>query len=271
MQAALNLLKPIYQPFGEDIFCFGKKFLVWTIVSRNIKIKYRGSILGLLWTLITPLAMTCVYYFVFKVILQVRIPNHLIFILLGVLTWNYISQTILEGMESIVGNIGLISKVPIPLQVFPLVGSLTNLVTLLLATPILLGASLFSGLTPSATFTLIPLYGAFLFLTVYSLALILAVLFIKLRDLRHIMGILLQIWFYATPVIYDEKMIPEKYSWVLYLNPFGCLFSDLHSIWIYHQWPTFQHLSAAFSWTVGLLLLAVFVQKQLGRGMVEEI
>jgi ABC-type polysaccharide/polyol phosphate export permease len=271
MQEALKVLRPIYQPFNADIFCTGKKFLVFNLVTRNLKVKYHRSILGIFWTLLTPLAMTAVYYFVFKIVLQIQIPHHLVFILSGMLVWNFIGQTLMEGMESIAGNLGLLTKVPIPIQVFPFVGALTNLVTLILAFPILLGTALLSHVPLSSSFLLFSVYMVMIFLMTYSFSLILAILFVQLRDLRHVIGIFLQIWFYATPVIYDERMIPEKYSWVLYLNPYGFAFSDIHTMWIQGGWPSLSHFYITLGWTAIAVLSAAALHSTLSKGLVERI
>lgn len=215
--------------------------------------------------------MSAVYYFVFKVVLNVQIPHHLIFILTGVLSWNFLAQSISEGMESIVGNIGLVTKVPMPLQVFAYVGCITNFVTYFLALPVLLGAAALSGVGFHSSLLALPFYGLCLFLMTYGISLTLSLFFILFRDLKHIMGIVLQVWFYATPIIYDESMIPEKYRWVLYLNPFGQLFSDLHSIWIRGTWPAPDHFLIVGAWTLAAVLVAAFVQKSMARGLVEQI
>lgn len=271
MESSLKIFRPFYHPLGADLFCFGKKFLVFTLVSRNLKIKYRDSIFGLLWTLLTPLAITAVYYFVFKIVLNIQIPHQLIFILSGVLTWSYISQSINEGLESIVGSIGIITKVPIPLQVFPFVVSVTNMVTFLISLIVLWGASYFSGIRLNSAVLILPIYGLALFLITYGFSHILALLFVRLRDLRHLTGILLQIWFYATPVIYDESMIPKKYNWVIYLNPFGYIFVDIHSIWIRQSWPAFRHLWVIGGWAILMTTLSAWFQKNYSRGLVEQI
>lgn len=265
------LESPVLRPFGVDLFCLGKKFLVFNLVSRNIKTKYRRSVLGLFWTFLSPLAMAAVYYFVFKVVLRVQMEHYLIFILAGVLPWSFFSQTVLEGMESIVGNWGLVSKVPVPLQIFPYVGSLTNLVTLALATPILIGAALISGVSLGPSLVLLPAYFLALFLISYCFSLILAVAFVFFRDLRHLMGIILQLWFYGTPVIYDESMIPAKYHWVLYLNPVAYVFSALHKVLVKGEWPDFMTAGIVSFWTLLALAVALGVQKRFGRGLVENI
>jgi ABC-type polysaccharide/polyol phosphate export permease len=264
-------LRFFWQPFGADIFCFGKKFLVFNLVSRNLKIKYRRSILGLFWTLLTPMAMSAIYYFVFKVVLRVSIPHHLIFILSGVLVWNFISSTVLEGMESIAANVGLLTKVPVPVQVFPFVGALTNFSTLILATPVLIAATLFSAAPLTTAIFAFPVYAGLIFLMTYGISFTVGIFLIRLRDLRHIMGILMQIWFYASPVVYDESMIPEKYQWVMYLNPFGMAFADLHSIWVHGQWPSLSHFSVVVMWTTIIVLITALVHKYLSRGLIEQI
>src|SRR3954471_24738544 len=99
-----------FRPLGVDFFCFGKKFLVFNLVSRNLKIKYRRSVLGVFWTLLSPLAMAVIYYFVFRVVLNVRIDHYAVFILSGVLPWSFFGVTTLEGLDSILGNGSLISK-----------------------------------------------------------------------------------------------------------------------------------------------------------------
>lgn len=174
-------------------------------------------------------------------------------------------------MESLVGNLGLITKVPTPIQVFPYVGTLTNLVTLAFAIPVMVGAAFISGVGLNASLLLIFYYFALLFLTTYGLSLMLAIAFVYFRDLRHLIGIMMQIWFYMTPVIYSEHMIPEKYHWVVYLNPIGLLFSAMHGILAEGQWPTLLYLIQPAAWSFVILFAALLVRKHLCRELVEQI
>src|SRR3954462_3483713 len=163
MQAILN-----FRPMGVDFFCLGKKFLVFNLVSRNLKIKYRRSVLGVFWTLLSPLAMAFIYFFVFQVVLKVKIDHYAVFILTGVLPWSFFGVTTMEGLDSILGNGSLISKVPVPTQGFPFVVSVTNLVTLVLSLPVLMGAALLSRVDIGWPILLFPFYLAALFLIAYS-------------------------------------------------------------------------------------------------------
>ncbi len=267
----IGFLRPFLQPLGIDLFCFGKKFLVFNLVNRNLKVKYRRSILGVLWTLLVPLSMGIIYYMVFNLFLKVKIPHYLSFILSGVIPFSFFTQSILEGMESIVGNWGLASKIPMPLQIFPYVGTLTNLVTLSLSLPILIGAALISKVSIGYSILVLPFYFLLLFGMSYGLALILAIAFVYFRDLRHLMGIILQIWFYGTPVVYSHSMIPDQFHWILFANPIGSLFVAFHAILVEGSFPQWIYTAVSIGWAVGILFLSALIYKYTAKGMVEQI
>lgn len=261
----------LLKPFGIDLFCVGKKFLVFNMVSRNIKIKYRRSVLGILWTLVSPMAQAAILYFVFKVVLKIQIPHYLAFILSGVLPWAFFSQTLSEGADSLVGSVSLITKVPVPVQIFPYVGAMTNLVTLIFALPILIASALLSDVALGPSVVLILPYFAALFLMVYGMSLILGILQVYFRDLRHLITIVIQIWFYGTPVIYDASMIPAKYKWVIYANPIGSAFMGLHTIFGQGKWPSLTGSCVFMGWTVATLTVAGIFYVQFGSDIAENL
>jgi ABC-type polysaccharide/polyol phosphate export permease len=265
------MVKLLFFPFGVDIFCFGKKFLVYNLVGRNLITKYRRSILGILWTLASPLSMAIVYYFVFKIVLQVQQPYYIVLILGGVLPWTFFSQTIVEGTDSIVGGAGLLSKVPIPLPVFPFVGALTNLVTLFFSSPILIGAALLSGAPIGPSIIMLPFCYLILFLITYSISYTLGVASVYLRDLRHVTAIVMQVWFYATPVLYRQSMIPEKYRWILFVNPIGQIFAAFQTILTTGEWPDPITLGPSIIWAISLVTLVCLLHKYYFKEVVERI
>lgn len=267
MADALFFLKP----FGIDVFCIHKKFLVFNMVSRNMKIKYRRSVLGVLWTLLVPLGTALVYYFVFKSVFKVQLPNHLVFILSGVLPWSFFSQTFLEGSDSLVGNSGLLTKVPIPIQVFPFVGSLTNLITLVFAFPVIIGAALIGDVGIHAGWVAVPVLILMLFVQAYGFSVIFGMMYVYFRDLKHILGILTQVWFYTTPVLYDVSMVPENLRFIIYCNPVGYLFDGLHRVIAMGEPLPLKHLWISGGWTVGLLGVTLFTLKNTGKNLIEKI
>lgn len=261
----------ILKPFGIDLFCVGKKFLVFNMVSRNIKIKYRRSILGILWTLVSPMAQAAILYFVFKVVMKIEVPHYLAFILSGMLPWAFFSQTLGEGADSLVGNVGLISKVPVPIQVFPYVGAMTNLVTLFLAVPIMIAASIISGVHLGPSVIMVAPYFFALFMMSYGMSLVLAMLQVYFRDLKHLINILLQIWFYGTPVIFDTQMIPDKYKWIIFANPLGTTFVGLHQVFGKGGWPSPSNALIVAIWTLFTLFIAGIFYVKLGADIAESL
>lgn len=256
---------------GFDAFCFNKKFLVFNLVNRNLKIKYRRSFFGFFWTIIAPLATSIIYYFVFKIILKIDRPHYLPFILCGLIPWAFFTQSISEATESIVSNQGLISKIPVPIQVFPLVVSITNFSTLLFALPIILVSAWLSGVVPSlAVFLILPYFLALLLIS-YALGAVLAVMYVYLRDLKHALGLLLQIWFYATPIIYDINMIPEKYRFILGLNPVGYIFVGIQESVLGATKNAAFALVGACSWSLFSLVLLRFTFKRFRGGLPEAL
>ena len=258
-------MKLIRQVF-TDYFCLGKKFLVYNMVNRNIKSKYDRSFFGMGWTLLSPLSLAAIYYVVFKKIMNVHMDHYLPFILSGVLPWAFFSQCVLEGMNSIVDSQGLVTKIPLPLQVLPFVNIITNFITLSASIPVIVLVSLFQGV-PWGWHTLLVFYFyAQLFLLAYAFALVLSVGLVFFRDLRHAMTLLLQVWFFATPTVYSFAMVPPQYRVFLHLNPVADVISGLHTIFTDGVLPGPHCLIISTGWT--LLCTAagmVFMRKRLKR------
>ena len=114
-------------------------------------------------------------------------------------------------------------------------------------------------------------YAALLFLQAYALALFFGMAFVYFRDLRHLLGILLQLWFYGTPILYHEKMIPEKFEWITFANPVGGIFIGIHQTMTQGQWPSQGLFISAVAWTVGLVLLSLLFQKAVEKNLVEDL
>lgn len=256
------------RPFNFDIFCTGKKFLVFNLVSRDLKIKYRRSFFGFFWTILHPLGLCGIYYIVFKQILNVNIPHYVPFILSGVIPWTFFSSTVIEGTETLAGNSGLVTKVPIPTQVFPLVACITNFITFVLALPIVIAFGIYSGVTLGPSLLWLPVLSLTLFMMAHSLALIFSVLYVYLRDLKHAISLVMQVWFYATPIIYRAEMIPSSLKSLLYWNPVGILFMSFHEIMLGQSLPT-SHVLLSFAWALIFFFLALYVQIKHSKNAVE--
>ncbi|HTQ78885.1 MAG TPA: ABC transporter permease [Thermoanaerobaculia bacterium] len=203
--------------------------LLLTLTARDLKARYRGSVLGFLWSLANPLLLLGVYTFVFSVIFQPRTPGqdpYALFMVSGLFPWIWLSTSLLEGTMSLIANSGLLRKAVFPAELLPMVSVLSNLVHLLLAVPIIAAAivtgrilhypvgGLASLLLPAVILLEIPL--------VAGLALGLSALNVHFKDVRDLLANLLTLLFFLTPVLYPLESL-RKYLpiyWVVRSNPF---------------------------------------------------
>jgi ABC-type polysaccharide/polyol phosphate export permease len=252
-----------------DLFCLHRKFLIYNLVQRNLKLKYRQSFLGLFWTLLIPAASALVYFAVFQYVMKVKIPHYLLFIMSGILPWSFFATALTSGMESIVGNHALVNKVPIPLHAFPLSEVLTGFINLLMGLPVLVLIFIFSGAPWSPSLALVPIYLTCLFFQGYGFSLILSVLYVFFRDLRHLLGIALQLWFYLTPILYTFEMIPPEARILLWLNPIASIFEGLHRALVYGGALDPFRLAACLVWTVVVFSAGITVSRLNRKYLVE--
>jgi ABC-type polysaccharide/polyol phosphate export permease len=193
--------------------------LIWALALKDLKIRYRRSVLGFLWALLNPALLMLVLTLVFSTVLRFPIPHYAIFLLSVLLPWTFFSQSLSYAVESIVGNGDLIKKVKVAKLVFPMAAIVSNLINFGLS------------LIPLALLVLLmrhPFYWTWLYLPVPLLALTIftmgiafffAVANVYYRDVAHILQIVLSAWFYVTPIIYSLDFIPAKYQWLFKLNP----------------------------------------------------
>lgn len=243
----------------REFFCLHRKFLLFNLISRSIKLKYRKSYLGLLWTALAPAFSAMIYFFVFRFVIKVQVPNYMTFILSGILAWGFFSASLTNGLESIVGNYGLVSKVPIPLNVFALNECVTLFINFLISQPILLLIMFFTNTPFTVNLLYIPLLYLFLFLQGYSLALLLAILFVYFRDLRHLLALLLQMLFYMTPIVYTMDMVPEKLIGYTYFIPHFYIFEGIHRVVAKGTPMGMMELATSATWTVGIFFSTMLI------------
>ncbi|MCY4122322.1 MAG: ABC transporter permease [Acidobacteria bacterium] len=211
----------------------GYRVLIQTLVMRELKARYRGSVLGFFWSFANPLLLLLVYTFVFSVVLPARfegIDNYALFLFCGLLPWTWFSSALTESSNSLLANGNLIKKVLFPAEVLPVVAVLANMVHFLLALPILIVALvLFVAVPPSLTELLwFPAVVAVQLLITLGLGLILAALTVHFRDIRDLLANVLTLWFFATPILYPWTMVASRGPSVAGLPPAGKVLMDLN-------------------------------------------
>jgi len=204
-----------------DLYRFRE--LIVLLVGRDLKVRYKRSVLGMFWTLLNPLLQMAVYTLVFSTIMKVGVPQFPVFLLAGLLPWTLISVSGIGASVSLINNQGLIRKVAVPQAVYPLAVAASKLVDLVLSLIPLVLLALLLGRPPGPPWVFVPV--ALVLATAFSagLALIFSTLTVFFRDMTHLIDILFQIWFYLTPVLYPVSYLDKlPYPWVkglLLLNP----------------------------------------------------
>jgi ABC-2 type transport system permease protein len=220
--------------------------LIWALALKELKIRYKRSVLGFLWALLNPALMMLVLTMVFSTIMRFPIPHYAIFLLSVLLPWTFFSQSLSYGVESIVTNGDLIKKVAVPKLVFPMAAVVSNIINLLLS------------LIPLAVLVPIlrhPFYWTWIYLPVPMLALAIftlgmtfffAAANVHYRDVSHMLQVVLSAWFYVTPIIYPIDMLPKHYQWILKLNPIIYVINGFRLAVYYGQLPHLRSIAASF-------------------------
>ena len=195
------------------------KFLIQQLVSRDFKTKYKRSILGVFWSFLNPLLTMAVQYIVFSNLFRFDVPHYQVYLITGIVIFNFFTESTNMALGSIVGNAGLITKVYVPKYIYPLTRVLSSLVNLVISLIPLMLVVLFSGIIPTKAYSLV--FFVLICVTVFSLGigLLLAAAMVFFRDVRFLWGVLTMIWTYLTPIFYPESILPDNIAWVLNVNP----------------------------------------------------
>ena len=195
------------------------RYLLKTLVVRDFKIKYKASMLGVLWSFLNPLLMTFVYMFVFSTLFRSSIENFVVYLMSGIILFNYFSEATNLGMQSIVGNAGLITKVYMPKYILPISKVLSSAINMAISLIPLLIMMAITGVRFSKSLILIPVVLSYLILFSVGVSLILASAMVYFRDVQFLWGIFLTILNFLSPIFYPESIIPARYITVYHMNP----------------------------------------------------
>ncbi len=194
-------------------------YLTLVMAITDFKIKYDNSALGYLWSLLKPLLMFGTLYLVFSVFVRWDVENYKIYLLLGIILWNFLAEVTLNSMVLLEGKASILKKVYFPRWIIVIASSLTSLLTLLLNMVVFFILFILSGVHFRTSVILLAVYLAELYILVVGLALLLCALYPKFRDIHHIWEVFVQLGFWVTPIIYPITIVPEKYHKLIFLNP----------------------------------------------------
>ena len=237
----MNLMKELYN-YRE---------LLKTNIKKDIRGKYKGSWLGVIWTFLNPLLQLLVYSFVFPFILRINVENYTIFMIVALMPWNFFTTAVQQGCGCIVANEGILKKVYFPREMFVFI--------------------IFGGVGVTWHVLLFTLIILIQYIITLALVFILSAIVVFVRDVDHFVGIVLMLAFYVTPIIYTPDMLPAKFQWAITFNPIAQLINAYRDILYYHQLPNMTSLGIVGLVSLAALALGYMIFKKLERNFVEEL
>ena len=244
--------------------------LVRNLIMRDLKVRYRNSVLGVAWSWLNPLLMMSVYTVVFTILRgdDESIPHYPVLVLCGLLPWNFFNDSVMQATGSIVSSAHLIKKVYFPREVIPASIVLSNLVNFLIALPVFFILALASGAPLTWWVLLLPLTILLQIAFTLGLALFLATLNVFYRDTQHILSVMMLAWFFLTPVFYPIQTVPQETNvlgtafnaqlWLRRLNPMASLIASYRDL-LYWGAPTGLDFLLRTAVTVLIVLVVGYV------------
>lgn len=211
--------------------------LLYFLTKRDIKVRYKQTVLGGLWAIIQPFLTMVVFTLFFGRLAKVPsdgIP-YPIFVYAGLLAWTYFANALGNAGNSLVGSANLITKVYFPRLIIPLSAALAGLVDFFIAMVVLIAMMLYYGFAPGWGLLLFPVLVLLTFLCAVGVGMWLSALNVEYRDVRYVIPFLIQLWMFVSPVIYPVSMVPERYRWLLAVNPMGGVIDAYRAAILGHQ------------------------------------
>src|SRR5574344_1925443 len=245
--------------------------LLKTNVKKDIRGKYKASFLGVLWSFINPLLQVLVYAIVFPYIMRIQTPNYLIFLICGIIPWTWFTTSISQGTTCITNNANLIKKVYFPREILPISVVTSGLVNFLISCIIILIFVLFGGLGISWHLVFLPFIALIQYVFLLAFALLLGAINVYVKDVEYIVAFIINMLFYATPILYTTDMFHGWILWIFKLNPIAHVINAYRDIFYVHQVP--QIMNLLFLLLIGIILLILCYKafKKLEKRFAEEI
>lgn len=248
-----------YHEFFGAIFKY-REYLIQS-VARDLRKKYKRSVLGYFWSMLNPLLTICILTLVFSNIMS-RVESYSVFLFSALLSWQYFVSTAQDGLGAVRGNLNIIEQVPIPKFIFTLSTAASNLVNMMLSIVPLLLVMWVVGRAVPASILFLPLMILPLFFTSVGVALIFSVADVFFDDTKHLTGVALQALYYLCPILYGREHLPEHLIRWLELNPMFNIAETFRMIIYYGEIPSLQHYSSMLLSSALVLAFGLWVFKK---------
>ena len=258
----MNLIKNLYD-YRE---------LLKSNVKKEIRGKYKGSFLGVLWSFVNPLLMTLVYALVFPFILRSSEPHYVTYLVIGILPWNFFTTVISQGTFVVLANAGIIKKVYFPREILPISVAVSGVVNFFIQCLIIAIFLVFSGIGFSVYILFLPLITLLEFLLLLGIIFITSSINVYIRDLEYIVNFIITMLFYATPILYNADLFSKSsISFIFKINPMAYIVDAYRDILFYKKMPDILGLSVIVLVCVILFSIGLAIFRKLEKGFAEEV
>lgn len=245
--------------------------LLKTLILRDIKIMYKGSVFGFGWSLISPLLLLIIFYFLFRKALSLNIPHYSLFTFCGLLSWTWFQASMYHGTTVVIASRELLRQPGFPVFILPIVAVGTNFVNFIISIQVLIIILILGNTGLNVTLASLPLVMAIQFLLTLGLTYFLAATNVIFRDTQHALTIILQLYFFMTPVFYDITMVPTSYRTLYLLNPMAQLLSAYRTILMKGEYPDWLPLLMVGAFSIILIGFGYRFFREVSYSFVEEI
>ncbi len=237
--------------------------LIMVLTQKEIKVRYKSSVLGYLWSIGHPLAFAFVFFIAFKVVMKIQMEDYALFLIAGLFPWQWFANSVNVSPTIFLGNASIIKKVNFPRNIIPLTAVLQDMIHFVLSIPVIILFLFMYHKSPSLTWLYgIPLLLGIQILMTYGISLMISSINLFFRDLERLTVIFMTLLFYFTPIIYPETMIPEKYKTLINLNPLAPLMISWRNLFLNGQLEP-ASLMVSFAYSIFAFILGYLVYKKL--------
>jgi lipopolysaccharide transport system permease protein len=247
--------------------------LVTNLVAKDLKVRYKASVLGFFWSLLNPLLMMLVFTFVFTQLLGDQVPNFPVFVLIGLLSWNWTAASIGVGHKSLIDNAPLINKVYFPRMLLPISVVASNMANYLLAFPVIFLFMAIYQLSFTGWLLYLPVIILVQATFLIGITLMLAAIHIYFRDTTVLVDVGLTAWFFMTPIFYrvEDVVDPTLIEWMYWLNPMASIIAELHTILYYGGVPDPLFMARTFATALAFLVVGYILFSRVSRHLGEHL
>lgn len=257
----------------KDIYSYRE--LLKTNVKKDIRGKYKGSFLGVLWSFLNPLLQVVVYWIVFPFIMgrAGTADNYLCYLVTGIIPWTFFTSVVNAGTVSMITNAGIIKKVYFPREILLISQVLSGIINFFISCIIVVIFCIGTGAGISYHLILLPVIAVIEMILSLGVIFILSALEVYVQDIEYVVSFLLNMGFYAAPILYQMSVLDGAglLQRIISLNPFTVLIEGYRDIFMYHQWPDFTSLFMVLILALVILIVGYGIFKKLERGFAEKL